>query len=56
MVVVSAVAVTLFWGGWLRPVSEPRYRYDQLMNIGWKFLIPLGMVILLVNAAVAMLR
>jgi len=44
------VAATLFWGGWMR------FRYDQLMNTGWKRLIPLGMAMVLINAAVGMLR
>ena len=76
MIVVSAVATTLFFGGWLRPFPNvallafldlvpgwiwflvktfvflyifiwiratlPRYRYDQLMRLGWKVLIPLA--------------
>ena len=33
----------------------PRYRYDQLMNIGWKVMIPLGMVSVIVNALLGML-
>jgi len=40
---------------WFRG-TFPRFRYDQLMNIGWKVLIPLGMVFILINAAVGMLR
>jgi len=34
----------------------PRFRYDQLMNIGWKLLIPLGLAAVLVNAVIGMLR
>lgn len=35
---------------WVR-FTLPRYRYDQLMSIGWKILIPLSMVTLLVTGA-----
>ncbi|HVL80899.1 MAG TPA: NADH-quinone oxidoreductase subunit NuoH [Actinomycetota bacterium] len=73
IVTISAVAVTLFWGGWLGPrfdvlpwlwptvwfvlktfvfvflffwlrASMPRLRYDQLMSVGWKWLIPIGLL------------
>ena len=43
-------AMIWFRGTW------PRFRYDQLMNIGWKRLIPLGMAMVLINAVVGMLR
>jgi len=89
MIVVAAVATTMFFGGWLRPFPNvswlafldlfnyilpgewgpfmsglmwviikvsgfiflyywiratfPRYRYDQLMSIGWKWLLPLAL-------------
>jgi len=39
---------------WFRG-TFPRYRYDQLMNIGWKVMIPIGMVAVLVNAVLGML-
>jgi NADH-quinone oxidoreductase subunit H len=86
MIVVSAIATTLFFGGWLRPFPNveflrfldvvpswiwfvtktflalyvflwiratlPRYRYDQLMRLGWKFLIPLAIANILLTAAV----
>jgi len=89
MVTVSAMAVTLFWGGWLRPfpnvawlgfldyippilwfaikivvflyfylwfrASWPRYRYDQLMKMGWHRLLPLAIVNLIVTAIVVQL-
>ena len=84
MITVSAMAVTLFWGGWLRPfpnvsalafldvippviwfaakvivflyfylwfrASWPRYRYDQLMKLGWQFLLPISMANVILTA------
>jgi NADH-quinone oxidoreductase subunit H len=84
MIVISSMAVTLFWGGWLRPfpniaalgfldiipgiawfalkvliflyvylwfrASWPRYRYDQLMKVGWQVLMPLAIANLIVTA------
>ena len=35
---------------WIRG-SQPRLRYDQLMDVGWKVLIPLGLLNLLITAA-----
>ena len=39
---------------WVR-FSWPRYRYDQLMALGWKFLIPLGIANVLVTGLFIML-
>lgn len=79
MILVSAIAAVLFWGGWLSPfqgipgldtafawvpgliwmllkmsffiylyfwmrATFPRYRYDQIMYLGWKVLIPVTLV------------
>jgi NADH-quinone oxidoreductase subunit H len=86
MIVVSSVATTLFFGGWLRPFPNvawlhfldlipswtwfgiksfvflyifiwiratlPRYRYDQLMRLGWKVLIPLAIANLVLTGIV----
>jgi NADH-quinone oxidoreductase subunit H len=84
MIVISAVATTLFLGGWLAPFPHwlpflsvvpgpiwfilkvfvflfayiwfrgtfPRYRFDQLMDLGWKWLIPMALINLAVTAAV----
>ena len=40
---------------WFRG-TFPRFRYDQLMNVGWKVLIPSGMICVLANAIIGMLR
>jgi NADH-quinone oxidoreductase subunit H len=91
MVTVSAVATTLFLGGWRAPYpittfweganhgwwpmlwfvikvqlllfffiwlrgTLPRVRYDQLMKLGWKVLIPISMVWLMLVAAVRAMR
>ena len=82
MIVVSSVAVTLFFGGWLPPFPHllpglrvvpgflwflvkvgffifsyiwfrstfPRYRFDQLMSLGWKWLIPMALANILIVA------
>jgi len=38
---------------WFRG-TFPRFRYDQLMNIGWKIAIPVGMAAVLINAVLGM--
>jgi len=81
MMVVSGIAVTVFFGGWLMPfgihppgwvdpiivfakmmafitlfiwirATLPRLRYDQLMSFGWKILLPLATLNLLVTAII----
>jgi NADH-quinone oxidoreductase subunit H len=44
------VGALLFFYVWMR-WTLPRYRYDQLMRFGWKILLPLSVVNLLVTAA-----
>jgi NADH-quinone oxidoreductase subunit H len=82
MILMSAMAVVLFLGGWLSPIpyepftwipgivwfalktalvlftflwvraTFPRYRYDQLMRLGWKVFLPasLAMVVIVAGA------
>ena len=64
--VVNQAVIGLFW--FLFKVSTiiyvliwfrgtfPRFRYDQLMNIGWKIAIPVGMAAVLINAVLGMTR
>src|SRR5579871_407532 len=47
------VAVIIYVLIWFRG-TFPRYRYDQLMSIGWKVAIPVGMAAVLVNAILGM--
>jgi NADH-quinone oxidoreductase subunit H len=75
MLLMSALCVILFLGGWLAPIkiltiipgpiwfgikicvfvflfvwiraALPRYRYDQLMNLGWKCFLPISLVYLI---------
>jgi len=46
----AKLSVLLFFYLWIR-WTLPRYRYDQLMQFGWKFLLPLSVVNLLITAA-----
>jgi NADH-quinone oxidoreductase subunit H len=47
LVKVFAIRVFYIWMRWTRP----RYRYDPLMAFGWKVLLPVAVVNLLVTAA-----
>jgi NADH-quinone oxidoreductase subunit H len=49
---VSTIIYTLIW---FRG-TFPRFRYDQLMNIGWKIAIPVGMAAVVINAVLGMTR
>lgn len=50
---LAKVSFLLFFYIWMR-WTLPRYRYDQLMEFGWKFLLPLAVVNLLVTAGIVL--
>ncbi len=52
---VAKVWCFLFVFMWLR-ATLPRLRYDQFMNLGWKVLIPVSLVWVMVVATVRALR
>ena len=47
----TKVLVFLYAFIWYR-ATFPRYRYDQLMNVGWRWMIPLALANLIVTALV----
>lgn len=76
---ISALTVTLFFGGWMGPLlppviwfaiktfvficffillraSLPRPRYDQLMSFGWKVMLPLSLLNLVVTGWVILIK
>ena len=50
---LAKVAVILFVYIWVR-WTVPRYRYDQLMQFGWKWLFPASVLNLIVTAALVL--
>ncbi|WP_027856490.1 NADH-quinone oxidoreductase subunit NuoH [Marinobacterium jannaschii] len=75
VLLISAMSVVLFFGGWLGPIlppfiwfclktllvvsfiillraAIPRPRFDQLMAFGWKLMLPLALINLLLTGAV----
>jgi NADH-quinone oxidoreductase subunit H len=77
MIIVSAIATTVFLGGWWGPAgilpgpwwfllkvvillyvyvwlraTLPRMRYDRLMALGWKSLLPLSLAMMMGTAVV----
>lgn len=80
IILISAITVCLYFGGWLGPdflppivwfilktfvfiiifillrASLPRPRYDQLMDFGWKIILPITIINLMVTAGIVLLR
>jgi len=52
-VLMSKILFFLFVFIWIR-WTIPRFRYDQLMNLGWRKLIPLSLLNMLVTAALTL--
>lgn len=52
-VLMIKATVFIFVFMWIR-WTIPRFRYDQLMRLGWKTLIPLALVNMIVTAAIAL--
>lgn len=52
MIKVGIFIFIFMWVRW----TIPRFRYDQLMNLGWKTLIPLSLVNMIITAAVVLLK
>ncbi len=52
--VLSFHIKVVFWAWFLLLVrwTLPRFRYDQLMDLGWKFLIPVGVLNLIITGIV----
>src|SRR5262249_49357501 len=52
---LSKIFVFLFVYVWMRG-TLPRFRYDQLMSFGWKLLLPLSIVNVVITAFVILWR
>lgn len=50
---ILKICVVLFFFLWVR-ATFPRYRYDQLMRLGWKVFLPLSLLWLVITAGALM--
>ena len=51
LVLFLKIIAFIFFFMWVR-WTIPRFRYDQLMNLGWKILIPLAIANIVITAIV----
>ncbi|MBS1659701.1 MAG: NADH-quinone oxidoreductase subunit NuoH [Bacteroidetes bacterium] len=49
------IAIFIFFFMWVR-WTIPRFRYDQLMNLGWKVLIPLALINMVATGFIVLLK
>ncbi|MEY4381032.1 MAG: NADH-quinone oxidoreductase subunit NuoH [Bacteroidota bacterium] len=52
---LTKIVIFIFVFMWIR-WTVPRFRYDQLMNLGWKTMIPLALFNMLVTGALILLK
>jgi NADH-quinone oxidoreductase subunit H len=50
---VFKIACFMYMYIWYR-ATWPRYRFDQLMKLGWKILLPLGLAVLLLTGVIGL--
>jgi NADH-quinone oxidoreductase subunit H len=55
LALMAKVVCFIFLFMWVR-WTIPRFRYDQLMNLGWKILIPISLFNMLVTGAIILLK
>ncbi len=55
MALMAKVVCFIFLFMWVR-WTIPRFRYDQLMRLGWRILIPLALANMLVTGAIVLLK
>lgn len=54
IVLLLKIAFFIFFFMWIR-WTIPRFRYDQLMNLGWRILIPLSLINILITGIVVLI-